>query len=106
MRNQRRTPLTVQLIQVTSTKDPLGNATETTSTTTVEGATFDPERTIERTGEDQVPIVQPAVFNLPGVYEINADDLVIHADTTWQVVGGGAVWLDRTKVPVVQPRGV
>lgn len=104
------------LVQVT-TDDPdgLGDDTTTAVVTTVEGAQFDPERTLERAGDDQAAVILPAVFNVPGVFELDADDMVIPGEVTeedladydgevWYVVGGSAIWLDRTKIPVTQTR--
>lgn len=122
MRTQRRAPVTVILAHITTTQD-MGNETEDATGTRVELAMFNPEQTLERSSTDQAPVVQPAFFDVPGVHDIDADDLVHVTDvqlpedpdelkallltvtpTSWQVVGGGNVWLDRTKVPVVQPR--
>lgn len=101
MRSQRRVGQTVQLVRVTVSEDELGNAEDpSTSSTEIDGAIFEPERALERTSADQAPVLQPAVWNLPGVYTVDADDQIVHGDTTWFVIGGGEVWLDRTKVPV------
>lgn len=108
MRSQRRSPQTVQLVSVTIAEDEFGNETLSTSSTTIEGAIFEPERPLERTGDNQAPVFQPAVWNLPGVRQVDADDQIIHGTgedaMTWYVAGGGVVWLDRTKVPVQQTR--
>lgn len=107
MRSQRRASLTVQLVSVTTVDDGLGNLTPTPVETEIRGATFEPERLVERAGSDQAPVLVSAAFNLPGVYAVNADDTITDADdTVWQATGGGTVWLDRTKVPVTQTRSV
>lgn len=107
MRSQRRAPGTVQLIFVTTIKDNLGNETTSTEVVESDGAIFNPESILERTGNDQAPVVAPAFWNVPGAFVLDADDLVIEGGdpddvdaTTWQVVGGSALWLDRTKIPV------
>lgn len=105
MRTQRRTPVTVVLLTTTRTDDNgLGDYTEITTETTIEGCTFEPQQIVESVDPDQPAIVQPAFFNLPGVHDLDADDLLRVGDgddaETWQVVGGATVWLDRTKVPV------
>lgn len=110
--------MTVTLVQIT-TADPdgLGDDTTTAVVTTVEGAQFDPERISERPGDDQAAVVLPAVFNVPGVFDVDADDMVLEGEVaeedlndydgpTWYVLGGAAVWLDRTKIPVTQTRSV
>lgn len=106
MRIQRRAAQTVQLVSVTSTRDDLGNISTTPVTTTVEGAQFEPSRPAERTGNDEAPVFLPAVWNLPGVRDIDADDQIVHGGDTWYVIGGGQPWLDRTKVPVQTTRPV
>jgi hypothetical protein len=111
MRSQRRAPRTVTLTHVTTTRSNIGDETESTTQTVVVGAVFEPERALERTGNDQAPVLQPAVWNLPGVLAADSDDLITEGDATdpdfdsdsaatWQVVGEGVVWLDRTKIPV------
>lgn len=100
MRNQRRAPLTVVLNHVTSDRDELGNTTEPATSDTITGATFEPQQILERVDNEGAPVVQPAAFNLPGVWAVDADDQIVHDGITWQVIGGGIVWLDRTKVAV------
>lgn len=109
MRSQRRAPVTVQLVSVTRSGDnDLGDYTKATSYVEVEGAIFEPERafqrTSERAGETQAHVLQPAAFNVPGVYLLNADDEVHEGDDIWYVVGGSTIWLDRTNIPVSRTR--
>lgn len=106
MRTQRRPSATVTVVRTTTTRDALGNKTTSRVTTSVEGAIFEPERTLERTGDDRAPVIQPARWNLPGVYELDGDDTIEDGDNVWQVVGGSTVWLDRTEVPVTRTRKV
>lgn len=123
MRPQRRTPVSVILAHITTTTD-MGNETTTATGVLVAGAIFNPEAIAERSSTDQAAVLAPAFFDVPGVYDVDADDLVhvttleelptdpdeleellvTVTDQTWQVVGGGGVWLDRTKVPVQQAR--
>lgn len=99
------------LKQITTTRTNVGDESETVTRVTAEGALFEPERVLERTGNQQTPTMQPAVWNVPGLYDLDSDDLVIEGDPeaegydeatapTWQVIGAGLHWLDRTKVPV------
>jgi hypothetical protein len=122
VRSQRRAPQTVTLVHVTTVKTPVGDTTETTTQQVIEGALFEPERrlterTTERVTNSRVPVVQPAVWNLPGDYAVDSDDRIIEGDATvdgfdedtavvWEVIGQGDVWLDRTKVPVKKTRDV
>jgi len=123
VRTQRRPPVSVILVHIVTTSD-MGNEDETVTGTLVPGAIFNPEQIAERSSTDQAAVVQPAFFDVPGVQQVDADDLVHVTEldelptdpdeleallttitsSTWQVDGGGSVWLDRTKVPVVQPR--
>jgi hypothetical protein len=116
VRTQRRPAVDVTLVHVTSTT-AMGDTDATATGTEVRGALFDPaQQILERVGDTQAAVVQPAVFNLPGIYSLDVDDLIqvrvdIAADqlldiddSTWQVVGGSTVWLARTKVSVVQAR--
>lgn len=109
MRSQRRSPVTVQLVSIARTEDNgLGDFTKTPTSITVDGAIYEPERPLERAGDDQAPVLQPASFNVPGVHTLLADDEVhIGADddlVVWYVVGGSTVWLDRTNIPVSRTR--
>lgn len=99
------------LVRIDTTEDAAGDETEDRTETPVAGAIFEPERTLERTSNDQAPVLVPASWNIPGVRELDSDDLIVEGDTTddafdpdtavtWQVIGAGVVWLDRTKVPV------
>lgn len=111
MRSQRRAPATVTLVRSTrvTDTDDLGDAPASPvapERIEIAGAMFEPQQILTRSGNDQVPVVRPAVWNLPGVYDVDADDLIEHEGTTWQVTGGGNVWLDRTKVPVTETRRV
>lgn len=109
MRAQRVTPRTVQLVRVTVEEDNHGDAVDggaPQEPVTVEGAQFYPERVVEQTGSRQAPVVEPAYWNLPGVHELDSDDQIMDGDVTWYVIGGSAVWLDRTKVPVTRTRSV
>lgn len=106
MRSQRRSGRTVVLVAVVKTRSDVGDSTETETPTTVHGAIFEPERPLERTGDSRATVVRPAMWNLPGVHELDADDLVKDGDVTWQVLGGSTVWLDRTEVPVVRVTNV
>lgn len=104
------------LVRVTSEDvGGLGDITETTTAQVIENAMFDPAHIDERTHSDQAPVLQPAVFNLPGVHDVDAndrilvgavevDDIAAYDGPTWYVTGGGLVWLDRTKVPVSETR--
>lgn len=123
MRIQRRSPVSVILVHITTTRD-MGNEDETATGTLVKGALFNPETISERPSPDQAAVFEPAFFDVPGVHDVDADDLVHVTEltelptdpgeleqllktvtpSTWQVDGGGAVWLDRTKIPVVQAR--
>lgn len=112
MRSQRRSTVTVDLVQVTRTDDNgLGDFTKTPNTTTVAGAIYEPERPTEHAGEDQARVLQPAAFNVPGIHELGADDEVrVHTGPeaedreVWYVVGGSSPWLNRTNVPVSRTR--
>lgn len=100
----------MQLVSVARTGDNgLGDFTETPAPVTVPGAIFEPERPQERAGQDQAHVLAPAAFNVPGVYELTADDQVHVGEgdqrVVWYVVGGSTVWLDRTNIPVSQTRG-
>jgi hypothetical protein len=106
VRPQRRPSATVNLVQVADTIDHLGDLAGDSPRTKVAGAIFNPQAITERSGEGSAPIVRAAFFNVPGTYVLDADDLVEVLDRdgqvveTWQVVGGSAVWLNRTKIPV------
>jgi hypothetical protein len=116
VRTQRRAPVDVTLVHVTSTTT-MGDTDATATGEEVKRALFDPaQQILERAGDTQAVVVQPAVFNLPGIHTLDVHDLIQEGidldpdhlldigDGTWQVVGGSAVFLDRTKVPVVQAR--
>lgn len=111
MRSQRRPPVTVTVVQLTTTVDKYGDGTSPDPVrTVVDGAIFEPEQMVERVGDDQAPVLRPAHWNLPGVFELDSDDRIEigpeEAPTdVWLVDGGSAVWLDRTKVPVKQAKG-
>jgi hypothetical protein len=117
VRTQRRPPVDVTLVHVTSTTT-MGDTNESATGEEVKRALFEPaQQILERAGDTQVAVLQPAAFNLPGIYSLDVDELIQIGigidpnqllevtDGTWQVVGGSTVWRDRTKVPVVQPRG-
>lgn len=104
MRTQRRAPLTVRLVTVTTDRSPKGDETSTEKICVVHNATFEPERIFERAGTDQARVVQPAAFNVPGRHRLNANALVRCGGVEWRVVGGSTVWLDRTNVPVVRSK--
>lgn len=106
MRTQRRQGHTVTLRGVTTTEDARGNRTETTSNTTITGALFEPERTVESVDPDQPPVQLSAFWNLPGVHDIGHDEVIVDGDTSWYVNGEAQVWLDRTKVPVTAARTI
>lgn len=121
MRTQRRAARTVTIAAVAKSDDSdVGDSTETHTFTEVERAIFEPERPLERTGDGQALVVRPAMFNLPGVHDLDADDLILEGaldvvvvddaivggTVVWQVVGGSTVWLDRTEVPVTRATNV
>lgn len=97
-------PRTVQLIRTNTTLDQFGDGTETPARRSVPGALFVPNAPQERAGETQVKVVQTGHWNLPGCHQLNADDLIRDGNVDWQVVGGGTVLVDRTKVPVQRAR--
>lgn len=116
MRLQRRGHVTVTLVHPTAAKDRLGNRAGGAVRTVIENALFSsPQPMAERTSPDQAEVLAPATFNLPGLYDVGADDLIQVGDyptvpsagvvvETWQVLGGGTRLVDRTRVPVTQAR--
>lgn len=104
MRNQRRSGVTVELIKAKVTTDALGDETGTPVNVTVHGCQVDSDQSAERAGDDQVTVLRTIRLNIPGVHQLVADDSVRFYGSTWQVVGNGNVWRDRTKVRVQQAR--
>jgi hypothetical protein len=119
MRTQRRAPVRVRLTVSGVVLDELGDVDDAASTppvvTVVDGATFDPERIVEAPRSQGPQTVLPAVFNVPGAFQLGPDDVVeilapADQDTvdgpvvlsTWDVEGGSALWRDRTKIPVTR----
>lgn len=100
MRAQRRAARTVVLRSVTTTEDRLGNETTSNDDNAISGAIFEPARTVENVDADLPPVQLSAFFNLPGVHQVDHDDVIVDGDTTWSVNGEAQIWLDRTKVPV------
>jgi hypothetical protein len=104
MRAQRRAAVTVTLTRPAG-KDKYGDAVEPAgSPVEIQRAIFQPASMLERTSDDQAPVLQVAAWDLPGVHDVRAGDLITHGADVWQAEGGGTVWLDRTKVPVTQAR--
>lgn len=101
----------VVLVRPTITLDTYGDRTAPDpERTTISGALFDPDRAAEQVAPEASAVTQSGVWNLPGVYEVDANatievgtgpDLVI-----WNVDGAGLIWRDRTKVPVTSAREV
>lgn len=104
MRQQRRASRTVTLRSVTTTRGDLGDSTTSNDDTEIDGAMYEPERVVESVNPDEAPVQLSAFFNLPGVFQIDSDDVIIDGTTTWYVNGEAQVWLDRTKVPVTATR--
>lgn len=110
MRNQRRKPLTVVVHRPRVDESPLGDETTNPTSYTVERCQFDPDhlgqtsKSRERSSTREVRVLRTGVLNIPGVHKLIADDTVAFLGSTWQVVGNGQVFLDRTKVRVQQAR--
>lgn len=92
---------TVTATAVTTTDDGLGNTTETTSDTVVQGALFAPEGATESVNARSPNVVGRA--SLYGAFPpLNSDDTITHEAAccsgdefghgTWQVVGGSRGW--------------
>lgn len=94
----------MQVVKAKVTEDALGNETGSPVTVTVHGCQFDPDPVLERASDDQVAVLRAGILNLPGIHQLVADDDVKFYGSTWQVVGNGNVWRDRTKVRVEQAR--
>lgn len=110
MRNQRRSSVKVVINSQRVTEDDLGNETPHPKKHTVPRCQFDPDhlqegaRDQERPDGDQVRVLRTGVLNIPGVFRLISDDTLDFLGSTWQVVGNGQVWRDRTKVRVQQVR--
>lgn len=92
------------------TEDAYGDETENPVSYSVEGCQFDPDhlgqtaRTGERSSGNEVRVLRSGVLNIPGVHQLTADDTLVFLGSSWQVVGNGQVFLDRTKCRVQQAR--
>lgn len=92
---------TVVVEHVVTTEDDLGNSTTARTTQTVARCLFEPQQAVERTDPRSPGVVTPAKFYLPIPLQLDADDTITdEASVVWQVIGGSAVWIDQTEVPV------
>lgn len=102
--------MTVVVHRARDTENALGDETASPSKYTVERCQFDPDhlgqtaRSSERSSTNEVRILRTGVLNIPGVHQLVSDDTLNFLGSTWQVVGHGQVFLDRTKVRVQQAR--
>lgn len=95
--------VTVIVVQVTTTRDGLGNESYSTVQQDVGDVSVAPELSTERPDSAGTPLtVVPARFYLPVPLQLNADDLILHAGYEWRVEGGSQVWVDQTEVATIR----
>jgi hypothetical protein len=104
VRTQRRPPVTVRLVRANRTVDKYGNGSRDPKVCVVDNALFEPDEPVERASDDQVPVLEFGHWNIPGRHTLVANDSIKAGADTWQVVGGGVIWLNRTKVRVQRAR--
>lgn len=90
----------VTIQAITSTTSPDGDTTVVSAGETIPGCLFEPQQATERTDPRSPGVVTPAKFYLPVPRQLDADDEIESAGTTWHVIGGSSVWGTQTEVPV------
>lgn len=93
-----RGPITVTLVSVVTTTDDLGDATETTTSTTYDAVRLAPRTSSERVDSRSPAIVTGATLYRRDAFPVTPDDRIIIADQhplidgTWQVEGDPGYW--------------
>lgn len=95
--------VTVTFVQVTTTRDRLGNETYETIEQDVDGVMVEPVPQTEQDDPNGTQlVVTRSRFYAPVVVDLNADDIVLHAGYAWRVDGGSQVWVDQTVATAVR----
>lgn len=98
--------ISVTVVSVTTTKDPLGNTTTTETSTVYDKCRFAPRSSQERSDSRSPAVITGGTLYRRGELPVDSDDRIVISgqsdliDGTWQVEGDPGYWGRGTEVAI------